>query len=109
MKLTRRVSVWNLFVRYGRSAVGVTLLLAGMSAVSQAHNHGSWYLPSGHYTQPTPSPITNPSPPPERLDESGVVCSRNRRRRRGRRPGAPHRNGDAAAGSSAGAMNGTHS
>ncbi len=64
MKLTRRVSVWNLFVRYGRSAVGVTLLLAGMSAVSQAHNHGSWYLPSGHYTQPTPSPITNPSPPP---------------------------------------------
>ncbi|HEY3962994.1 MAG TPA: hypothetical protein VGM05_00430 [Planctomycetaceae bacterium] len=63
MKLTRRVSVWNSFVRYGRSAVSAALLVAGMTAVSQAHNHGTWYLPAGHYSHPSPSPISNPSPP----------------------------------------------
>lgn len=72
MKFPRPASIWSSFVRYGRAAVGVTLLLAGMNAVTQAHHHGSWYVPSGHgghhHSQPTP-PTTTPHTPTSTVPE----------------------------------------
>ena len=72
MKLTHHESNWSSFVRYGRAAFCATLLWAGMSAVTQANHHGSWYVPAGHgghhHSQPTP-PTTTPHTPTSTVPE----------------------------------------